>query len=536
MNAPVLPLRHRGPRTAVLHLGPTNSGKTHDSLAALARAGRGVYAAPLRQLAHEAHERLSALLGPDLVGLSTGEEEINPGAPILCCTVDKAPDRGHLLVLDEAHWIFDTDRGHHWTRLALTGAYEHVHVISAPEARDALSRLLNDAEDVQVVEHRRLSELVEVGAVRPHQVRPATLVVAFSRKTVYAVARTLAVTHPGRVGVLYGALPPATRRAVIADFAEGRLDVLVTTDVIGHGINVPARTVLFAETTKYDGVARRPLQTWEAAQIAGRAGRYGLADRGSVGHLSGVAGLAPDRRLVAAAVQVARGHVPSDLPQRTPRLRPTLEDLGARSPGELVDALRAWHAWARRGTAAAGAAADDVAPLIDRLQALLPGLPTAEVEVADVDLVWRLVCLPIDFDPPRRTRWLDLSRLALRHLAGRRTSAQDLLPEVPRHASLDVLEEAAAAARDARALLRHVPGVGGVTPDVAQAVEQDCARRITRLLPAEISSTSAGRCRSCSRPCAPWAPSCDSCRDGRPPARRGRTSASALRARAPRPA
>ncbi len=370
----MLPLRHRGPRTAVLHLGPTNSGKTHDSLAALARGGAGVYAAPLRQLAQEAHARLSALLGPELVGLSTGEEVINPGAPVLCCTVDKAPDRGHLLVLDEAHWIVDGDRGHHWTRLALTGAYEHVHVISAAEARGALSRLLSDADDLQVVEHRRLSELVEVGAVRPHQVRPGTLVVAFSRKTVYAVARTLAAAHPGRVGALYGALPPATRRAVIADFTEGRLDVLVTTDVIGHGINVPARTVLFAETDKFDGVARRPLHTWEAAQIAGRAGRYGLTDRGSVGHLSGVAGLSPDRRLVAAAVQVARGDAPSDLPQRTPRLRPTLDELGARTPADLVDALRAWQSWARRATAAAGAAADDVAPLVARLQALLPGL------------------------------------------------------------------------------------------------------------------------------------------------------------------
>ena len=70
-NRPVLPLRHRGPRTAVLHLGPTNSGKTHDSVVALATAGQGVYAAPLRQLAHEAYERLFELRGPDSVGLST---------------------------------------------------------------------------------------------------------------------------------------------------------------------------------------------------------------------------------------------------------------------------------------------------------------------------------------------------------------------------------------------------------------------------------------------------------------------------------
>ena len=511
-NRPVLPLRHRGPRTAVLHLGPTNSGKTHDSIVALAAAGRGVYAAPLRQLAHEAYERLSALLGADNVGLSTGEEDVNAGAPVLCCTVDKAPDRGHLLVLDESHWVMDADRGHHWTRLALTGAYDHIHVISAAEAAPALTGLLADVEDLEVVEHRRLSQLHEVGPVGARAVTPGTLVVAFSRKAVYAVARTLAVSAPGRVGVLYGALPPATRRAVIADFARGRLDVLVTTDVIGHGINVPATTVLFAETEKYDGTTRRPLFTWEAAQIAGRAGRFGLSDSGSVGHLVGVAGLKADRRLIAAAVDVARGDAPSDLPQRTPRLRPVLDDLGATTAEELVDGLLAWHAWARKVTAPVGAAADDVTPLVARCTALLSSLRGAEAEVADGELVWRLMCLPIDFDPPRVTRWLDLSRLALRHLAGRPTSPSELLPQVDRFDTIESLEAAASAARDARALLRHVPGIAGVTPQAAREVELTCADRITQLLPEAIRTSRSGRCRSCSRACAPWSATCADCR------------------------
>ncbi len=508
----MLPLRHRGPRTAVLHLGPTNSGKTHDSLRALADAGHGVYAGPLRQLAHEAYQRLSALLGPERVGLSTGEEEINPGAAVLCCTVDKAPDRGHLLVLDEAHWITDPDRGHHWTRLALTGAYQHIHAISAAEAAPALSALLDDAEDLQVVEHRRLSELSEIGGVHPRAVRPGTLVVAFSRKAVYAVAGVLARHHRDRVGVLYGALPPATRRAVIDAFTSGQLDVLVTTDVIGHGINVPASTVLFAETEKFDGTVRRPLRSWEAAQIAGRAGRYGLADRGQVGHLNGILGLTPDPRLITNAAAVARGDTPSDLPQRTPRLRPVLDDLGASTPADLVDGLRAWEAWARKVTAAVGAAADDISPLLARCTALLIGLRGREAAAADVELVWRLLNLPIDFDPPRTYRWLELSRLALRHLAGLPTRARDLLPEIAADAPVETLESWAGAARDARALLRQVPGVAGVTVDEARRIELDCAQRITQALPDAIRSTRAGKCRRCSRPCPPWYPTCNDCR------------------------
>src|SRR5260370_13957863 len=89
------------PETVIAHLGPTNSGKTHDALRFLVQNGRGIYAAPLRMLAQEAHRRLSAELGEEAVGLVTGEERVNPGAPIICCTAEMAPMRGETLVLDE---------------------------------------------------------------------------------------------------------------------------------------------------------------------------------------------------------------------------------------------------------------------------------------------------------------------------------------------------------------------------------------------------------------------------------------------------
>ncbi|HET9242087.1 MAG TPA: hypothetical protein VFN99_01505, partial [Gaiella sp.] len=67
-----LPQRRSEPVTVVAHLGPTNSGKTHDALAFLAERGKGVYAGPLRMLAQEAHRRLSRELGDERVGLVTG--------------------------------------------------------------------------------------------------------------------------------------------------------------------------------------------------------------------------------------------------------------------------------------------------------------------------------------------------------------------------------------------------------------------------------------------------------------------------------
>ena len=232
------------------------------------------------------------------------------------------------------------------------------------------------------------------------------------------MAAALIEKRPGKVGVLYGALPPATRRDVIERFTSGDLEVLVTTDVIGHGINVPATTVLFAETTKFDGVERRPLRTWETAQIAGRAGRYGLTGHGAVGVLAGVTGLKPDAGLLMAGAEVARGDAMSDLPKRAPRLRPELDDLGAFEPVDLPEALTRWMAWARAATEGRSMTADDVTSLIVQVHALLPLLDGPLGAAGGLWNVWRLINLPIDYNPPRRTRWLELAKAALQ-LGGR---------------------------------------------------------------------------------------------------------------------
>jgi ATP-dependent RNA helicase SUPV3L1/SUV3 len=523
--APELPVRATPPQRVVFHLGPTNSGKTYESLQALAATGSGVYAAPLRQLAHEAYAKLSALLPEGTVGLSTGEEEIDPQAPIVCCTVEKAPASGELLVLDESHWVADPDRGHHWARLLLTGGYREMHLISAAEAHPLLAPLVADAGQVDVVHHQRLSRLDVLRApVRTTGVRPQTLVVAFSRKTVYAVAAELDQHRPGKVGVLYGALPPATRREVIERFTSGELDVLVTTDVIGHGINVPAATVLFAETTKFDGTELRPLRSWEAAQIAGRAGRYGLTGHGTVGILTGVRGLKPSAALVAVGAEVARGDRPSDLPGRMPRLRPELEDLGAFEAVDLPEALVRWQAWARAATRDRAVTPDDVTSLVLRVQALLPMLRGPLGAAGDLHTVWRLVSLPIDYDPPRRTRWLVLARAALRHAVGLPVPQELVLPDVPVGGSVEDFEQAAAAARDAQTLLRQFPGVAGLDSDDAAWVEEECAEAISELLPDAIAISRSATCVECGTAIAPWFSTCRPCSAprGRGPGRESR--------------
>ncbi len=304
-----LPERRTEPESVIAHLGPTNSGKTHDALRFLVEQGRGVYAAPLRMLAQEAHRRLVAELGEGAVGLVTGEERVDPEAPIVCCTAEMAPMRGETLVLDEVQWAEDEERGSAWTRLMLGGEYRHILLLGAVEALPLVRHAFPDAE-LRFFE--RKAPLDWTGKKGIAGLGPGTVVVAFSRRAVIGLAGELNQLHPGRVACLYGAMPLASRREEIDRFLEGRADVCVATDVLGHGVNLPCETLLFAETTKFDGKERRDLLPWEIAQIAGRAGRYGFHERGHVGVLTGVPWADPDPELVRDAlvphVELPGGH------------------------------------------------------------------------------------------------------------------------------------------------------------------------------------------------------------------------------------
>ena len=89
--------------------------------------------------------------------------------------------------------------------------------------------------------------------------------------------------HP--LSFIYGAMPPEVRRREAERFASGESHVLVATDAIGMGLNLPIRRVIFSTMTKFDGQADRPLAESEVHQIAGRAGRFGIHEEGFVGVL-----------------------------------------------------------------------------------------------------------------------------------------------------------------------------------------------------------------------------------------------------------
>jgi len=105
-----------------------------------------------------------------------------------------------------------------------------------------------------------------------------------------------------RCGVSYhhAGMLPVHKEVVERMFCEGLLKLLFTTETFALGINMPARSVVFQALRKFDGISFDWLRTRDYQQMAGRAGRQGIDDKGYVYCLLGERDLreAPIRRLV----------------------------------------------------------------------------------------------------------------------------------------------------------------------------------------------------------------------------------------------
>ena len=271
-------------RRFVLHIGPTNSGKTYDSIQALKYARSGLYLGPLRLLALEMFDKLNWENCP--TSLITGEESIEIfEAGHIASTIELC-DYAHrydVAVIDEAQMITDNFRGDKWVKAIYCVNAAEVHICLAPEAELLICEILESFDaDYEIVRHERLAPLCYSGIFRTlKDTKPGDALIVFSRKAVLAVAAEL--EHMGiNASVIYGALPPASRREEVRKFAAGETTVVVATDAIGMGISLPIKRIVFCETRKFDGIGNRSLNYGEIKQIAGRAGRYGIYDQGEV--------------------------------------------------------------------------------------------------------------------------------------------------------------------------------------------------------------------------------------------------------------
>jgi ATP-dependent RNA helicase SUPV3L1/SUV3 len=266
--------------------GPTNSGKTHAALERLRQVRSGVYLAPLRLLALEVYERLRDQGVP--VSLVTGEERIvDPCATHLCCTVEMLPLHGifDVAVIDEIQMLVDPARGWAWTQALLGVAAHEVLLCGALEAQDAVTQVLGLTGESLVVHRFERKNPLRVldRPLRMSDLQPGDCVVAFTRKDVLELTELIQNKTGLQTATIYGALSPEVRRMQARLFHEGQADVLVATDAIGMGLNLPIRRVVFSSVEKFDGQQQRRLRVSETLQIAGRAGRYGLHDEGLVG-------------------------------------------------------------------------------------------------------------------------------------------------------------------------------------------------------------------------------------------------------------
>ena len=280
----------RMPRKFIALLGPTNSGKTHRAMEALGKAASGLYLAPLRLLALENFERLqqTRVHGEPLkVSLVTGEERrLAEGGTHVASTVEMLDTRTRVdvAVIDEIQMLADRDRGSAWTAAVCGAPASVVYLVGAPEARRAIEALAARLEcPLEVHVLKRMGPLtMEPTAVRKlRNLQRGDAVIAFSRREVL-MWRDMITEMGLSVATVYGNLAPEVRRAQAERFRDGSADVVVATDALAMGLNLPIARIVMTTTVKFNGVDEEEISASLARQIAGRAGRYGVHEEGLV--------------------------------------------------------------------------------------------------------------------------------------------------------------------------------------------------------------------------------------------------------------
>ena len=193
---------------------PTGSGKSLVALAAhfrsAARGERSFYTAPIKALVSEKFFDLCRVLGPERVGMMTGDATVNRDAPVICCTAEilanmalregeQADVQG--VVMDEFHYYADRDRGVAW----------QVPLLTLPQARFLLmSATLGDT--------RQFEEAVEAltgvtTTLVSSDERPVPLDFSYSEETLQTAVVELIDSGKAPIYVVHFAQRAATEQA-----------------------------------------------------------------------------------------------------------------------------------------------------------------------------------------------------------------------------------------------------------------------------------------------------------------------------------
>lgn len=300
--------------SSVLSLA-TGSGKT--TLAEMAidrtlqRGERAAYLTPLKALAEEKISSWRERWSDRKVGIFTGDYESSRvdvpyrEAEILICTYERLDGilrhwqrhlfwlaRLGLVVIDEFHLLTDPTRGPR-----LEGAISRLRRVNPFCRLMGLSATISNHADLatwldgvsyhstwrpvplkhEVRRFKRLQDkpalIIDIVA-ETAQARGQTLVFASSRRRAERLAQE--ITAAGYAASHHHAgLGSERRRSIEHSFREGELTCLVSTPTLEMGLNLPCRTVVIADNTRWNGDRFAPLPVWNYLQRAGRAGRPG---------------------------------------------------------------------------------------------------------------------------------------------------------------------------------------------------------------------------------------------------------------------
>ncbi len=357
----------------VLVSAPTGAGKTWIATQAMARmvasGRRSWYASPLKALSNAKYEEFCREFGAAKVGILTGDRKENPEAPIIVGTteilrnqlydaMDKGLDLGvDLVVLDEAHYLSDPERGVVWeevliylpvrVRLLLLSAtvgnpeeicswlesirgqacalvrsqgrpvplyplfldpQGRLGLLLAkrglgPEAAKYIREVISGARGT----HKTFSFEEIVEGLRNLEMLPAIFFLKSRADCDRAVESFRAPARtPWEQEVIWEAVEPllrefpilrshkqfgpVLRHKVASHHAghlpqwklvverlmnSGHLEAIFSTSTVAAGVDFPARTVVIAQSDRFNGREFVPLTATELQQMTGRAGRRG---------------------------------------------------------------------------------------------------------------------------------------------------------------------------------------------------------------------------------------------------------------------
>ncbi len=372
---------------SVVVTAPTGAGKTLIAEAAThlaRRQGRRVfYTTPIKALSNQKFADMAADLGASEVGLLTGDNVINPEAPVIVATLEVLRnmiyadpanlDDVAVVVLDEAHYLQDRHRGAAWEEVIIH-CPQHIQFVCLSatisnkeqftdwiEERRGPTRLITTDERPVPLEpmyllkeksggrrtilmetfverdgRRRTNPRLEhalglekgrrrkyrtpsrfdvVETLAGEGMLPAIYFI-FSRAGCDAASSSLSsaglgLTSPedreeirataeagtahlsdedlavlgygswlqtleSGVAAHHAGLVPAFKETVESLFERGLIKVVFATETLALGINMPARSVVIENLSKFNGDSHELLKAGDYTQLTGRAGRRGI--------------------------------------------------------------------------------------------------------------------------------------------------------------------------------------------------------------------------------------------------------------------